>query len=99
MSTLNMERWHLTEIGEQLALSREGTRRALGSLLLRCADAVEAVAKVSDGDWPLEDETKAIYLALGSHADKLILAEVVAHAEALLSELRDATARARGVLG
>jgi hypothetical protein len=96
---MSMDNWHLKEIGERLALSTEAPRRALGCLLLRCADAVEAVAKVSEGDWPLEDETKAIARALGKDADKLIMDEVVAHAEAVLSELRDATARARGVLG
>jgi hypothetical protein len=89
----------LRDVGKRLSVSPEANRRALGSLLLRCSDALHDIEWVDSSDYGHGDDAKAIAAALGKDAQVLILSEVVAQAEATLAELTVTIAKAKSVLG
>jgi hypothetical protein len=82
------------EVGERLVIDSEANRRALGSLVLKVAEALHEIEWVDSGDCMPGKENAAINEALGANADALILAEAVAEAKACWEKLAEAIVQA-----
>ena len=82
----------LEDVASRLQCERDTLRKAFGSHLKKCANAMRDIEWVDSGDCSPGDEVKAIKAVLGPECPALVLSEARKQAEAALEQLKAALA-------
>ncbi len=84
--------YKLEDVASRLQSDIDPMRKAFGTHLQKCAEALHAIEWVDSSDWSKCDELHPIKTALGKDGGALVLQEVRKQAEEALKQLQTALA-------